>query len=125
MKPEVHDGFEIEVRGGRHPVVEALSGEEFVPNDLSLGDSRFLMILTGPNMGGKSTFLRQTALHAVMSQMGSFVPAESARLPVVDRVFAPRRSIRRPLRRTVHVPHGNGGNRAHPPSRDESKPRLA
>ena len=88
VKPEVHDGFEIEVRGGRHPVVEALSGEEFVPNDLSLGDSRFLMILTGPNMGGKSTFLRQTALHAVMSQMGSFVPAESARLPVVDRVFA-------------------------------------
>ena len=88
VKPEVHDGFEIEVRGGRHPVVEALSGEEFVPNDLSLGDDRFLMILTGPNMGGKSTFLRQTALHAVMAQMGSFVPAESARLPVVDRVFA-------------------------------------
>ena len=87
-KPEVHDGFEFEVRGGRHPVVEALSGEEFVPNDLSLDESRFLMILTGPNMGGKSTFLRQTALHAVMAQMGSFVPAESARLPVVDRVFA-------------------------------------
>lgn len=88
VKPEVHDGFEIEVRGGRHPVVEALSAEEFVPNDLGLGEDRFLMILTGPNMGGKSTFLRQTALHAVMAQMGSFVPAESARLPVVDRVFA-------------------------------------
>ena len=88
VKPEVHDGFEIEVRGGRHPVVEALSGEEFVPNDLNLGEDRFLVILTGPNMGGKSTFLRQTALHAVMAQMGSFVPAESARLPVVDRVFA-------------------------------------
>lgn len=88
VKPEVHAGFEIEVRGGRHPVVEALSAEEFVPNDLSLGEDRFLMILTGPNMGGKSTFLRQTALHAVMAQMGSFVPAESARLPVVDRVFA-------------------------------------
>ena len=88
VKPEMHDGFGIEVRGGRHPVVEALSAEEFVPNDLDLGDDRFLMILTGPNMGGKSTFLRQTALHAVMAQMGSFVPAESARLPVVDRVFA-------------------------------------
>ncbi len=88
VKPEVHEGFEIEVRGGRHPVVEALSAEEFVPNDLDLGEDRFLMILTGPNMGGKSTFLRQTALHAVMAQMGSFVPADSARLPVVDRVFA-------------------------------------
>ena len=88
VKPEVHAGFEIEVRAGRHPVVEALSAGEFVPNDLSLAEDRFLMILTGPNMGGKSTFLRQTALHAVMAQMGSFVPAESARLPVVDRVFA-------------------------------------
>ena len=88
VKPEVHAGFEIEVRGGRHPVVEALSEEQFVPNDLKLDESRFLMILTGPNMGGKSTFLRQTALHSVMAQMGSFVPAESARLPVVDRVFA-------------------------------------
>ena len=88
VKPEIHDGFGIEVRGGRHPVVEALSREEFVPNDLSLDDGRFLMILTGPNMGGKSTFLRQTALHAIMAQMGSFVPVESARLPVVDRVFA-------------------------------------
>lgn len=88
VKPEIHADFEIEVRAGRHPVVEALSSGEFVPNDLSLGADRFLMILTGPNMGGKSTFLRQTALHAVMAQMGSFVPAESARLPVVDRVFA-------------------------------------
>ena len=86
--PEIHEGFEIEVRGGRHPVVEALADREFVPNDLTLGEDRFLMILTGPNMGGKSTFLRQTALHAVMAQMGSFVPADSARLPIVDRVFA-------------------------------------
>ncbi|MYE44714.1 MAG: DNA mismatch repair protein MutS [Acidobacteria bacterium] len=88
VRPEVHEGFGMEVHGGRHPVVEALSAEEFVPNDLGLGEDRFLMILTGPNMGGKSTFLRQTALHSVMAQMGSFVPAESARLPVVDRVFA-------------------------------------
>ena len=88
VKPEIHGQFELEVRGGRHPVVEALSSGEFVPNDLSLGGNRFLMILTGPNMGGKSTFLRQTALHAVMAQMGAFVPADSARLPIVDRVFA-------------------------------------
>ena len=88
VKPEIHDGFGLEVRGGRHPVVEALAAEEFVPNDLDLDESRFLMILTGPNMGGKSTFLRQTALHSVMAQMGSFLPATSARLPIVDRVFA-------------------------------------
>ena len=87
-RPEIHDGFELEVSGGRHPVVEALADERFVPNDLKLDRDNFVMILTGPNMGGKSTFLRQTALHAVMAQMGSFVPAAAARLPVVDRVFA-------------------------------------
>ena len=88
VMPEMHAGFEIEVSAGRHPVVEAVSDERFVPNDLRLDEGCFLMILTGPNMGGKSTFLRQTALHAVMAQMGSFVPAAAARLPVVDRVFA-------------------------------------
>ncbi len=87
-RPDMHDGYELEVRAGRHPVVEALHGESFVPNDLSLDESGFLMVLTGPNMGGKSTFLRQTALHVILAQLGSLVPAESARLPVVDRVFA-------------------------------------
>ncbi len=87
-RPEMHEGFEMEVRGGRHPVVEALSGESFVPNDLELNPEGFLMVLTGPNMGGKSTFLRQAALFVILAQMGSLIPAESARLPVVDRVFA-------------------------------------
>jgi DNA mismatch repair protein MutS len=79
------------IASGRHPVIERLieqRGERFVPNDLYLDDeSQFLLIITGPNMGGKSTYLRQVALISVMAQMGSFVPAAQARLPLVDRVF--------------------------------------
>jgi DNA mismatch repair protein MutS len=86
------DANEIEVIEGRHPVIEQqeLSGgtERFVPNDLYLnGTTHNIMLLTGPNMGGKSTYLRQTALIVILAQMGSFVPARSARLSVVDRVF--------------------------------------
>ena len=88
VKPEIHDGYDLEISAGRHPVVEALLPDSFVPNDLSLDERGFLMILTGPNMGGKSTFLRQAALHQIMAQAGCFVPAEAARLPVCDRVFA-------------------------------------
>jgi len=76
--------------GGRHPVIERLvedRGERFVPNDLYLDDSRFLLIITGPNMGGKSTYLRQAALTSVLAQMGSFVPAVQAELPLLDRIF--------------------------------------
>ena len=76
---------------GRHPVIEKLleaHGERFVPNDLFLDDeSQFLLIITGPNMGGKSTYLRQAALIVLMAQMGSFVPAAQARLPITDRIF--------------------------------------
>jgi DNA mismatch repair protein MutS len=79
------------VAGGRHPVIEKLleeRGERFVPNDLYLGDeSPFLLLITGPNMGGKSTYLRQTALISILAQMGSFVPAVQAKLPLLDRVF--------------------------------------
>jgi DNA mismatch repair protein MutS len=92
IKPQVHDGDELVVADGRHPVVErrpASSGDAFVPNDTSLnGSSCQLVILTGPNMGGKSTYLRQTALICVMAQAGSFVPARAAKIPLVDRVFA-------------------------------------
>jgi DNA mismatch repair protein MutS len=85
-------GDEIEVIEGRHPVIEqqelAGGSERFVPNDLYLnGTTHNIMLLTGPNMGGKSTYLRQTALIVILAQMGSFVPARSARLSVVDRVF--------------------------------------
>ncbi len=86
--PRVHEGFALEIRGGRHPVVEAaLQGERFVPNDLVLDEDQHLAIITGPNMAGKSTILRQTALIVLLAQMGSFVPAESAAVGLVDRIF--------------------------------------
>ncbi|MGH9712271.1 MAG: DNA mismatch repair protein MutS [Candidatus Acidiferrales bacterium] len=79
------------IAGGRHPVIEKLveeRGERFVPNDLYLDDeSQFLLIITGPNMGGKSTYLRQAALISILAQMGSFVPATQANLPLLDRIF--------------------------------------
>jgi DNA mismatch repair protein MutS len=91
-KPHVHDGDELAVLDARHPVVErrtAAAGEAFVPNDVMLnGTTCQLVILTGPNMGGKSTYLRQTALICIMAQAGSFVPAREAKVPLVDRIFA-------------------------------------
>ncbi|HEX3704483.1 MAG TPA: DNA mismatch repair protein MutS [Vicinamibacterales bacterium] len=90
-KPHVHDGDELVVVDGRHPVVErrTATGEPFVPNDITLdGSACQLVILTGPNMGGKSTYLRQAALLCVMAQAGSFVPARDAKMPLVDRIFA-------------------------------------
>jgi DNA mismatch repair protein MutS len=88
-KPLVHDGDELVVADGRHPVVERRTRDPFVPNDVTLdGGSQQLVILTGPNMGGKSTYLRQTALICLMAQAGSFVPARSAKVPVTDRLFA-------------------------------------
>jgi DNA mismatch repair protein MutS len=86
VRPTFHARHAVEIRSGRHPVVERI--EEFVPNDLDLPEGRDLVILTGPNMAGKSVFLRQAALVSLMAQMGSFVPAKSAALPIVDRVFA-------------------------------------
>jgi DNA mismatch repair protein MutS len=92
IKPHVHDGDELTVVDARHPVVErrtAAAGEPFVPNDVTLNATGSqLVILTGPNMGGKSTYLRQTALVCVMAQAGSFVPARDAKIPLVDRIFA-------------------------------------
>ena len=81
-------GSPIVVKEGRHPVVEALGGEAFVPNDLELdGERAQIVVLTGPNMGGKSTYLRQAALVVLMAQAGSFVPASEAEIGVVDRIF--------------------------------------
>jgi DNA mismatch repair protein MutS len=90
IKPHVHDGDELVILDGRHPVVERRTqASQFVPNDVSLdGSTSQLMILTGPNMGGKSTYLRQTALICVMAQAGSFVPAREAKISLVDHVFA-------------------------------------
>jgi DNA mismatch repair protein MutS len=90
-RPRFDDSADIEIVAGRHPVIEQLelgSGDRFVPNDLFLNSTtNAIMVLTGPNMGGKSTYLRQTALTVIMAQAGSFVPARSARLGLVDRVF--------------------------------------
>jgi DNA mismatch repair protein MutS len=88
VRPELHEGRDLEIAGGRHPVVEARPGSPFVANDCRLGeDSRLLMVITGPNMAGKSTYLRQTALIVLLAHCGCFVPATSARIPLVDRIF--------------------------------------
>src|SRR5262245_10300919 len=88
-KPHVHDGDELVAADARHPVVERFASEPFVPNDVDLnGNARQLVILTGPNMGGKSTYLRQTALLPLLAQIGSFVPAKDAKVPIIDRIFA-------------------------------------
>ena len=86
--PVLHDGDEIEIRNGRHPVVESSLGSSFIPNDTLMNNSTDrLLVITGANMGGKSTLLRQIAIIQIMAQIGSFVPASSARLPVLDRVW--------------------------------------
>ena len=91
VRPRFSDGGEMRIDAGRHPVIEKMTEAEavrFVPNDLYLdSDREFVGVITGPNMGGKSTYLRQSALALIMAQMGSFVPADAALLPVVDRVF--------------------------------------
>ncbi len=86
-KPELVDEALLEINEGRHPVVEQFIDGHFVPNDLALDDRRRMLIITGPNMGGKSTFMRQTALLVVLARMGSYVPASSARIGPVDRIF--------------------------------------
>ncbi|MDB5069155.1 MAG: mismatch repair protein MutS [Candidatus Eremiobacteraeota bacterium] len=88
VRPTFAEDSIVEIADGRHPVMEALLGSKFVPNDLRIGTnaSRFIL-LTGPNMGGKSTYLRQTALLVVLAQIGSFVPARAAKLGIVDRIF--------------------------------------
>lgn len=87
-RPVLSEGFDLEIKGGRHPVVEKTLAEAFVPNDISFTrEDSVLILITGPNMAGKSTILRQTALIVIMAQMGCFVPAESAVIPVTDQIF--------------------------------------
>src|SRR5512138_1450810 len=85
--PTLTDDPIVSIEEGRHPVVERFIDGPFVPNNLSLDDSRRMLVITGPNMGGKSTFMRQTALIVILARMGSFVPAKSARIGPIDRVF--------------------------------------
>jgi len=90
VKPEINDSYCLEIKKGRHPVIETQMpiGEEFVPNDIFLdNETQQILIITGPNMSGKSALLRQTALIVLMAQIGSFVPAESAKIGIVDKIF--------------------------------------
>ena len=86
-RPQVEEDADISISAGRHPVVERAADEPFVPNDAQLSPGERIHILTGPNMSGKSTYLRQTALITLLAQIGSFVPAAAARIGVVDRIF--------------------------------------
>jgi len=86
-RPQLVDTPCLDIRGGRHPVVEQTLHEPFVPNDLKLDDATRLLVITGPNMGGKSTYMRQTALIVLLAHCGCYVPAESARLGPIDRIF--------------------------------------
>jgi DNA mismatch repair protein MutS len=90
VQPELDDSFVIDIKGGRHPVIEKrmAAGEDYITNDVFLdSDSQQIMIITGPNMAGKSALLRQTAIIVLMAQMGSFVPATEAKIGLVDRLF--------------------------------------
>ncbi|MGE4422884.1 MAG: DNA mismatch repair protein MutS [Pseudodesulfovibrio sp.] len=88
-RPVLHEGLDIEIEQGRHPVVEAAMGAaNYIPGDLRMDESRRILLITGPNMAGKSTVLRQVAIMTIMAQIGSFVPARSARIGLADRVFS-------------------------------------
>jgi DNA mismatch repair protein MutS len=89
VRPEIHSGMEIEIDEGRHPVVEAVQGSaNYIPNSITIDEKRRILLITGPNMAGKSTVLRQVAIMAIMAQIGSFVPASRAVIGLVDRVFS-------------------------------------
>ena len=87
VRPTLSDTTGIHIEAGRHPVVEQVSETPFVPNDVTLNPDRHMLIITGPNMGGKSTYMRQTALIALLAHCGSFVPADSAEIGPLDRIF--------------------------------------
>ena len=87
VKPELNNEHIIEIVDGRHPVVEAVNHNEYVKNDIMMGKDISTMLITGPNMSGKSTYMRQLAITVIMAQIGSFVPAKSAKLPIFDKIF--------------------------------------
>lgn len=89
QRPEIHTGLDMQITQGRHPVVEAVQGQaDYIPNNLHISDSKRVNIITGPNMAGKSTVLRQAAIISIMAQIGSYVPASSAKLGLTDRIFS-------------------------------------
>ncbi|UCD14867.1 MAG: DNA mismatch repair protein MutS [Candidatus Omnitrophota bacterium] len=88
VRPRITEQFQIIIKGGRHPTVEMASGDPFIPNDTLLDcENNHLLLITGPNMAGKSTYIRQVAILVILAQMGSFIPADSAQIGVVDKIF--------------------------------------
>lgn len=87
VKPELNEDNIIEIIEGRHPVIEQVSKSAYVPNDIIMDNTTDCLLITGPNMSGKSTYMRELAIIIIMSQMGSFVPAKSAKLPIIDKIF--------------------------------------
>ena len=107
-RPDVNDSQMIDIREGRHPVIETLMkvGEQYVPNDIRLDDSsQQVIVITGPNMSGKSALLRQTALIVLMAQIGSYVPATEAHIGIVDKIFTRVGSLGQHFARRVDL-HG-------------------
>ena len=132
IKPHVHDGDEFRVTDGRHPVVERHASVAFVPNDITLdGSASQLVILTGPNMGGKSTYLRQTAVICLMAQAGSFVPAGRAKVSLVDRIYARvgasdnitrgQSTFMVEMQETANILHGASSSKPRRPGRDRTR----
>ncbi|MBJ6363632.1 DNA mismatch repair protein MutS [Paenibacillus sp. GCM10012307] len=88
VRPQVNDSYDLNIEGGRHPVVEAvMGGTTFIANSTSLKQQQSMLLITGPNMAGKSTYMRQVALICIMAQIGCFVPADAAAMPLIDRIF--------------------------------------
>ncbi len=87
VRPTLNNEKKLEVEAGRHPVVELVSGDDYVANDIHINKDKTTLLITGPNMSGKSTYMRQIAIIILMAQMGSFVPAKKANLPIIDKIF--------------------------------------
>ena len=87
VKPTLNTDNKIEIIEGRHPVIEKVSKEAYVPNDIIMDEATDVLLITGPNMSGKSTYMRELAIIIIMAQMGSYVPAKSANLPIIDKIF--------------------------------------
>ena len=114
VQPELAEQPLLHIEGGRHPVVERASRSPFIPNDVCLDESRRMLIITGPNMGGKSTYMRQTALIVILAHIGCFVPARRVLLGTARPHFHAYRCLRRPGGRTIHVHARDDRNRDHP-----------
>ena len=123
VRPVVDESRVLEIAAGRHPVIEAAGARAFTPNDVRLDpDATQIVILTGPNMSGKSVFMRQTALLVILAQMGSFVPAASARIGLVDRILTRVGAQDNRDPGPEHLSRGDGRDREHPPQCHRAQP---